>query len=95
MILWSLLGCILSIALAGAAWLRSRSPGGYYDRSVYGMTHAIHRRYAIAALGLAALFAGIAVSKSGAILMPAFAAFALLAVFYGTSFLRGFTDDDV
>ena len=93
--LWSLLGALLSLTLAGLAWLRSRSSGGYYDRSVYGMTDSTHRRYAIAGVGLAALFIGMAVTGSQAILIPAFAAFALLAVFYGTSFLRGFSDDDV
>ncbi len=92
--IWSLLGVGLCVALAAAAWFRSRSGGGYYDASVYGMTEATHRRYAIVALGLAALFAGIAATGASAILIPTFAAFALLAVFYGTSFLRGFTDDD-
>ncbi len=92
--MWSWLGACLCLVLAAAAWFRSRSGGGYYDATVYGMTAATHRRYAIVALGLAALFAGIAATGATGILIPTFAAFALLAVFYGTSFLRGFTDDD-
>ena len=95
MSIWSLAGILLAVALAGAAWNRSRGSGGFYDESVYGMTGATHRRYAVAGGAFAILFAAIALTHSDAILIPTYAAFVLLVVFYGTSFLRGFSDDDV
>ena len=38
--MWSLIGLILALAVAAAAWRRSRSPGGFYDRRT---TEWIHR----------------------------------------------------
>ena len=92
--MWSSLGCVLALALAALAWWRSRGVGGFYEREIYGMTARMHRRYAIVAIALAVLFGAIRFTGSTAILIPCFAAFALLAVFYGASFLRGFSDDD-
>lgn len=91
--MWSVVGLILALAFAAFAWWRSRA-AGFYDGEVYGMTARVHQRYALVALALAVLFAAIHFTHSTAILIPCFAAFALLAVFYGTSFLRGFSDDD-
>lgn len=87
------LGMAASIGLAALAFSRSRSRGGFYDADVYGMTPTVHRRYAIAALVLAAVFGVILVVHAGAAALAAFAALALFAVFYLTSFLRGFSDD--
>jgi hypothetical protein len=76
------------------SWFRSRTPGGYYDADVYGMTAAVHRRYAaIASVFLLAflytLFAG-----AGTIAFWIFTAFVLFALFYYTSFLRGAHEED-
>ena len=45
---WSIAGLIASALVAAAAFIRSRGPGGFYDRDVYGMTARAHLRYAIA-----------------------------------------------
>lgn len=87
------LGMAASIGLAALAFSRSRASGGFYDGEVYGMTPATHRRYALAALVLAAAFGVILVVHARAAATAAFAALALFAVFYLTSFLRGFSDD--
>lgn len=92
--MWSLLGVALALVFAGVAWWRSRAASGYYDREIYAMTASVHRRYALVALAFAALFAGIRFTDWQALLVPCFAAFTLLAVFYATSFLRGFSNDD-
>jgi hypothetical protein len=89
---WSLIGAICAAALAAFAFWRSRQPGGHYDDEIYGMTHVSHIRYTLAALGFAILFAVSAYTQNTTLLLPIGAAFALLAVFYGTSFLRGFSD---
>jgi hypothetical protein len=91
---WSVAGLILSLLLAGFAFVRSRAAGGFYDAGVYGMTSSAHRRAAITAscfaLGFAATWAFAAPGAAFWI----FAAFIVGAVTYLSSFLRGFTEDD-
>jgi hypothetical protein len=91
---WSITGFVLSLVLMTFALRRSRAPGGFYDRDVYGMTPATHRRVAYAAACFALAFAAT-LSVRG---LPAgawlFGTFVLGAVLYLTSFLRGFTEDD-
>lgn len=86
-------GSLLALLLAGAAYLRSRGTGGFYDREVYGMTPPVLRRYAAIALAFAAGFALAAWRLPGATVWI-YAAFVLFAVFYVTSFLRGAQEDD-
>jgi hypothetical protein len=92
--IWSLAGLVLAVAIALCAWYRSRMKGGFYDAQVYGMTAASHRRYAVVSLAFAAYFAstlGLHLETAG---IAGLALYALVAVFYATSFLRGFADDD-
>jgi hypothetical protein len=79
--MWSLIGAILALASAAAAWLRSRRRGGFYDLETYGMSVQTHRRYAAVFAAFALYFAGLAL-------------YALVAVFYATSFLQGAPDRD-
>lgn len=91
---WSVLGLVASGSLAIFALLRSRTPGGYYDADVYGMTPAAHRTYAAIAGVFFVAFIFTCLSRAGTIGTYIFAAFVLFALFYLTSFLRGAHEDD-
>lgn len=84
----------MSLALAAIAWRRSRASGGFYDAGVYAMTPRSHRAYAVAGLAFALFFAvTLALHGEGAGI-AGLAAYAVVAIFYATSFLRGASDDD-
>ena len=92
---WELALAIASLLLALAAYLQSRSSGGFYDAEVYGMTPLAHRRYAAIALAFAlAFFAAAVWWPRGPATIWLGAAFVLFAVIYLTSFLRGATETD-
>jgi len=91
----SIAGTIAALILAVLAIARSRSAGGYYDAEIYGMTPVAHRRYATFAAGFAIFFLAMIALHATAIAWAGLAAFTLFAIFYLTSFLRGFSDDDV
>jgi hypothetical protein len=90
--MWAVSGLALSLFTAGFAWWRSSQAGrNYYAADVYGMTPAAHRRYAIicgafAAVFLAALFIPLPT-------VPLLGACVLVAIFYFSSFARGFSDE--
>ena len=92
--LYSIAGLVLSLFVAGAAWCRSRSAGGYYEREVYGMQRTTHLRYGAISLVFAALFAVFVALHSKAAGIAALALYALIAVFYAASFLRGAAGPD-
>ena len=91
---WSLAGAIAALATALFAWLRSRRAGGYYDAQVYAMTARTHRAYALAALAFAAFFGATFALRRESVGIVGLAAYAVVAAFYGTSFLRGASDDE-
>lgn len=76
-----------------AAFARASQRAGHYDGAGYGMLPSTHRRYALVALALAVGFVA-------AFLWPAvpsvilLGATVLVALLYGTSFLRGAESDD-
>jgi len=92
---WSIAGTIAALIVAVLAIGRSRSAGGYYDTEVYGMTPVAHRRYATIAVGFAIFFLAMIALHATTIAWAGLAAFTIFAIFYLTSFLRGFSDDDV
>lgn len=92
--IWSLTGLLLALALAAIAWRQSFRGGGFYDRDVYAMTPAIHRRYAVASLAFAAYFAAALLLRRETAGIAGLALYALVAMFYATSFLRGAPDRD-
>ncbi|HEY1977230.1 MAG TPA: hypothetical protein VGG89_11815 [Candidatus Baltobacteraceae bacterium] len=84
----------LALFLAGVAFVRSRSRGGYYDAELYGMVPSTHRRYAAVSLAFAFFFAialALRAEPAGIVLLSVYAVIALL---YLTSFLRGYADTD-
>jgi hypothetical protein len=82
-----------ALALGLFALVRSRRTGGFYDAHVYAMTSRTHLWYAIASLLFAAAFCVTIVLRAEDAAIAVFALFALVAIFYLTSFLRGFSDD--
>jgi hypothetical protein len=91
--MWNLIGAVAALAFGAAAWRRSQSAaGGFYDEGVYGMSRAIHRRYALAGLGFAIYFS-VAFALHAAIAgLAGFAVFVLIAILYASSFIRGASD---
>jgi hypothetical protein len=89
-----IIGLIASIALAAIAFARSRAAGGFYDAQVYAMTPQIHRRYAWIALAFAAAFAACLLPAAESLRFWVAAAFALVALFYLTSYLRGAHEEE-
>ncbi len=83
----------VSLAVAAAAWRCSRSPGGFYDRETYGMSSSTHLRYATASLAFAAYFVATSAFRLEAAGIAGLALYALIAVFYATSFLQGASDE--
>jgi hypothetical protein len=90
---WSVVGIALALAVAAAALRCSRSPGGFYDRTIYGMDAGAHRRYFWTSLAFAAYFAVTYVRGLETAGIVGLALYALIAVFYATSFLRGASDE--
>jgi hypothetical protein len=91
---WSLVGLVLALTVGLVAWRRSYSHGGYYDREVYAMEAATHRRYALVSLGFAAYFLVTYEVRSSMAGLGGLALYALIAAFYGASFLQGAPDRD-
>lgn len=90
---WNAAGLGISLVVAIAAFARASSRAGHYDGAVYGMTPAIHRRYAYVALALALAFAA-AFAWPAMPTVVLLGATVLVALFYLTSFLRGAEADD-
>ncbi len=91
--MWSIVGFFIAIAIAAIAYRRSRSPGGFYDRDVYAMNSSVHRRYALVSLAFALFFAITYAGRAATAGIAGLALYALIAVLYATSFLRGASDE--
>jgi len=91
--LYSAAGIVAECIVAVIGWRCSRSPGGFYDREVYGMTRGMHRRYAAASLAFALYFAIAYALHLDAAGIAGLALYALVAVFYAASFLQGAADE--
>ncbi|HEY1882941.1 MAG TPA: hypothetical protein VGG51_07870 [Candidatus Cybelea sp.] len=92
--IYDAIGIVLALGVALGAWRNSARGGGYYDREIYGMNSATHVRYALVSLAFAGFFIAAYVLALRAAGIVALALYALLAVFYLTSFLRGAADTD-
>jgi hypothetical protein len=88
-----MIGLGVALVVAAAAWRCSRSPGGFYDRETYGMDSSAHKRYAALSLVFAAYFAATYALGLGPAGIAGLALYALIAVFYAASFLRGASDE--
>ena len=85
---------VLALGITVTALLRSRSAGGFYAEQWYAMSAALHRRYAAISLAFSAFFAvsyAYGLATAG---IAGLALYALIAVFYLSSFLRGAPDRD-
>jgi hypothetical protein len=91
--IWTLIGLGLALAIAVTAWRCSRSSGGFYDREVYAMDARAHQRYAWVSLGFAVYFAAAYALALEAAGTAGLALYALIALLYASSFLRGASDD--
>lgn len=92
--MWSGVGLVLCVIVIAVALVKSRrTSGSYYESEVYGMTARTHRAYAsLSALFAAAFAASLFVSVIPAV--PLLAAYALIFIFYFSSFARGFSDEE-
>jgi hypothetical protein len=90
--MWNLIGGVAALVTAVLAWQRSRAAGGFYAAGIYGMGPSLHRRYAAVSLAFAIVF-GIAfvlhATFAGLILL---AVYAVIAILYYSSFIRGASD---
>lgn len=91
--MWSIVGLILALLVAAVAWKASRAPGGFYEREVYAMDATVHRRYAFLSLAFALYFAIVYGMHRDAAGIAGLTLYALIAVLYATSFLRGASDE--
>lgn len=92
--MWSAIGLGLCAILVSVALLKSRrASGSYYEREVYGMTTRTHRAYASLSAIFATLF-GLAFFSTAIPVVPLLAAYALVFIFYFSSFARGFSDEE-
>jgi hypothetical protein len=90
---WNAVGLGICVIVAIAAFARALSRSGHYDGAVYGMTPALHRRYAYLAVVLACAFlVGFVWPPMPTVIL--LGAAVLLAIFYLTSFLRGAEADE-
>ena len=92
--MWNVVGLALALLMAGVAFFRSRRCGGYYDSQVYEMIPSTHRRYAAIGLAFAFFFAAALTLRAAPAGMVALGLLVVIAVFYLTSFLRGYADYD-
>ena len=76
-----------------ALWRSKRTGKNYYETSVYGMTAATHQKYAIVSLLFFALFCA-ALYVAFIPVVPFLAVYVLIAIFYFSSFARGFSDEE-
>lgn len=92
--MWNIVGIALALSIAGIAFLRSRARGGYYDAEVYGMVPSTHRRYAAISLAFAFFFAVAFALRAETAGLIALSMYVVIVLFYLTSFLRGYADND-
>jgi hypothetical protein len=92
--MWNIVGLALACLTCAFAWYRSGAQGGFYDAEVYGMGPSAHRLYAAAFLAFAGFFAAALLLHFTTAGLYALALYALVAVFYVTSFLRGAPDHE-
>ena len=91
--MWNVVGLTVALVVAAVAWRSSRAPGGFYDREIYAMDATSHRRYALLSLAFALYFAIAYALRRETAGIAGLALYALIAVFYATSFLRGASDE--
>ncbi len=92
-LVWNAAGLGISLVVAIAAFGRALRRAGHYDGAGYGMLPSTHRRYAYVALALGLGFVAAFVWPTVPTVVL-LGAVVLVALLYGTSFLRGAESDD-
>jgi hypothetical protein len=92
--MWPALGLALALFTASFSWWRSRGGSrSYYASDVYGMTATTHLRYAFVSLLFALAFT-LGLFLRGVPAVPLLAAYVVVVVFYFSSFVRGYSDEE-
>jgi hypothetical protein len=92
--MWNSAGLLLCLIVMLTAALKSKhGKAGYYEREVYGMTARSHIAYLFLSIVFAALFV-TAYFAGGIPVIPLLGAYALVFIFYFSSFARGFSDEE-
>jgi len=88
------MGIALAACMAGVALTQSRRPDAqYYAGEMYGMNARAHQRWGFLALGFIVLF-GVSAALGHAYDVMLGAGFAVIAILYFASFIRGYTSED-
>jgi hypothetical protein len=82
-----------ALLVGAVAWRRSRSPGGFYASETYAMNPIAHKRYALVSFAFVLYFAATYAFRLEPEGIAGLALYALIAVFYATSFLQGAPDE--
>ena len=93
-IMWNGIG--LALCCIQVAFSLRKARGGavnYYERDVYAMTRRTHASYALASVLFALLFV-LGYFTDAVPTIPLLAAYALVFIFYFSSFARGFSDEE-
>jgi hypothetical protein len=90
--IWTLTGLVLSVAATIFA-LRLSGRDDAFATGVYGMSARSHRRFALLCLFFAGTFV-LAAAWPLIPVIPVFGLFVFALILYGTSFLRGYADED-
>lgn len=92
--MWSSVGLALCAVVLAVAFVKSkRRRGSYYESEVYGMTARSHRAYIALSGVFAALFTAAFFTVDVPVI-PLLAVYALVFIFYFSSFARGFSDEE-
>ena len=92
--MWDGIG--LALCCIQIAFALGKARGGaanYYERDVYAMTRRTHASYALASALFAVLFV-LGYFSTAVPTIPLLAAYALVFIFYFSSFARGFSDEE-
>ena len=81
------------IQIAFALRKKRGGAANYYERDVYAMTRRTHASYALASVLFAVLFV-LGYFSAAVPTIPLLAAYALVFIFYFSSFARGFSDEE-
>lgn len=90
--MWNLIGSVVALFTTVLAWRRSHAPGGFYAEGVYGMGPSHHRRYAAVSLAFAVVLAILFAIHATFAGLIVFAVYAVIAILYYSSFIRGASD---
>jgi len=91
--MWSAAGFLVTLIIGIAAVVQVRGPRvNFYAERLYGMSAAAYRAYAAVSAVFAAVF--LASFRWRSVAVPALAIYAVVAILFVSSFLRGAIGED-